>query len=170
MKTYLREKLLCHVKTIIIVFIVSTVYVFVSLNGWKGIVSPYEEEDLMEIEMKQDGEKIFATIPKTENLVLDISELSEKQETVKLYFYNQNKEIIKEKSYVLRVGPNNIGSVNEDLVYIKYQSNRDISVDHIYITQGYYINWGNVVYVVLGLFLLGMMYEGIVIIKTKYAN
>lgn len=170
MKTYLKGKVLRHIKIFIIILLFSTAYVFVSLNGWKGIISPFEEENLIEVEMDQDGKNIIAAIPKTENLVIDIAELFEKQETVKLYFYNQNKELVREKSYVLCVGHNNIGKVNEDIAYIQYQSNRDIAVSHIYITQGYYINWLNMCYVVLGIFILCMVHEGIVIIKTKYAN
>ncbi|MBE5883525.1 MAG: hypothetical protein E7291_03730 [Lachnospiraceae bacterium] len=170
MKTYLKEKVLKHIKWFILVLILCFVYAFISLSGWKGIGTLFKGDELVEIPMEQGDNNIEASISQTENLIIEISELPQKQETVKLSFYNKDNEVVKEKDYILRVGYNNIGELNEEVTRMQYESEHDIFINHLYLAQGNYINWPNLWYIVLGLFVLCTIQRIITLVRKKYAN
>ncbi len=170
MKTYLKEKVLKHVRLFVTILFLCFVYTFILMNGFIGISSPFKKGELTELEMKQSEKQITVDIPPAKNLIVEIEELDQKQETVTMLFYNQAKELVKEKDYILRVGYNNIGEVSENIACIKYKSNRNISIKHLYLSQGYYVNWKIMWYVTVGIFVLCIIQEIITIVKRKYAN
>lgn len=167
---FLKRTVRKHLKSIFALLILSLIYSVIAINGYQFLGEHNSEQDIDNIAFSVIENKVSCEIPQNRYIILKLSNLPEKQETVTFHFYDDEKQLIDSKEVVLCNNINNIGQIDTDAAFFKYSSRYPLSINALYCTNQMLFDKHSTVQVFLGIFLLGLIQYSLTLVRRKYAQ
>lgn len=150
--------------------LLSVAYAMVGINGLRPFWQNANGTNVQEASYSVERNEITSKIPKGQHILFQVNSLPERQETVTVSFYNDEKELIDRKDIVLCNGMNDLGNYDADISFFEYSSARAIDISGIYYAElapydliaGFEIG--------IGIFFLCCVQYFFVLVKKKYAD
>lgn len=168
MKTSPGKGIRKHIKWFFVLLFISTIYAMIGINGLRSFDS--NDNTAQEVSYSVNENKISVEIPADQHVLIQISNLPAKQETVVVSFYDTQKNLIESHDIILCNGINDLGKYKENISFFKYSSAITIDIEDVYYAGHVPADITGALKTGVGIFLLCCIQYCLVMIKRKYVN
>lgn len=170
MRIFRRKELGKHIKWVLALLLLSIVYAIVGINGLRSFGQNRNGTSIYEAPYSVEENKVVSKIPKGQHILLKVGNLPERQETVSVSFYDDQKTLVDSRDIVLCNGMNDLGKCDVDISFFKYSSTRVIDIREMYYAEFAPFDVVAGLKIGMGIFLLCFVQYFLILVKRKYTN